>query len=256
MRIERIEKQDIYIKVLESIMNLVYASNHGDRLPSERELSERLGVARSTIREAIRSLAFMGVLDVKQGGGVFVNTLDDSSFAKMLEMGLLLRKSTVAELIEARRFVESQVAALAAERHTSEDRAKLAAIMSRMAASQGDTKRASELDLLFHLELANACHNTVMNYILKTLGALLREWIDQAFSNRELVITDIIAEHNAVMESVFARDSKKARELMEEHIESASERLFKVAGRDSVLQVRHFGMVEKTSRISISVKEE
>lgn len=256
MRIERIEKQDLYEEVLGSIMGLISASEHGDRLPSERELSERLGVSRSTIREAIRSLEFMGVLKVKHGGGVFVDSLGDSSFVRMLEMGILLQDSTVAELVETRLVIEVKVAGLAAMRYNQQNKARLLTIMSEMERLQEDNIKAQDLDLLFHMELANASHNTVMNYILKTLRTLLKVWIEKAFSHDELRISEIILEHNAIIESIFARDSRKARVLMERHLESASERLLKVVGKDSVLKLTQLTMEQSTSSKQDGSKKE
>lgn len=84
----------------------------------------------------------------------------------------------------------------------------------------------------------------------------MKVWMDKAFSHDGLRVSEIILEHNAIMESVFARDSSEARKLMESHLESASERLLKVVGKDSVLKLNQFVLQTHEVRPEVNGKNE
>src|SRR5882724_6941563 len=114
---------NIQFETTSRLAQLVASLEPGARLPTERELSEQLGVGRSTLREAIRSLAFIGAIHSRQGSGNYVSRPDERSTDRLISLGLMLNHVTVAEMIEARRSFEVDVVRMAAERHNERDRA-------------------------------------------------------------------------------------------------------------------------------------
>lgn len=231
--IERISRQDLSLEATSRLARFVAAAEPGSRLPTEKELCEQLGVGRSTLREAMRSLAFIGAVQSRQGSGTFVSTLEERAVDKLIGLGLMLQRSKVQEVIEVRRMLEVEAARLAAECYDEGDRGELEEVMRRMEASTGDPAEASRHDLEFHVRLARASHNSVLLHFLNGMRSLLEIWINRAV-NREPVVADIVREHNDVLRAVFQRHGERAAAAMFLHQTNAAERLFATVGRDRV----------------------
>lgn len=129
----------------------------GAKLPGETTLSSQLGVGRSTVREAIRQLAGRGVLQTRQGAGVFVTALDVSD-----DWDVVLRQADIAAVIEGRIAIETEAAALAAQRRTATDvRAMRRALAQRVAEGQS-TEEYVDADMVLHRTVVAAAHNVVL----------------------------------------------------------------------------------------------
>jgi GntR family transcriptional repressor for pyruvate dehydrogenase complex len=229
--IERISKQDLHTETTVRLARLVAAAEPGAKLPTERELCEMLGVGRSTIREAVRSLSFIGALYTRQGSGTYVKTPDEGSVEKLLGLALVLRRSTVEEIVAVRRILEAESARLAAVNHNSSDRQDLAAVMEEMGRTFSEPQKASRCDLQYHVLLARASHNGVLAYLINGMRSLLEIWMNKAV-NSQNVIEEIVLEHNRVLSAVFDRDPDLAAATMSGHLKKAAERLFAVLGKD------------------------
>ncbi|GAA2236439.1 FadR/GntR family transcriptional regulator [Streptomyces amakusaensis] len=147
----------------------------GSRIPTEPELVERLGVARNTVREAVRALAHNGLLDIRQGSGTYV--LATSELA-----GVMHRRFADASprhIAEVRSTLESSAARLAAERRTERDLRQLDTLLARReeAWATGETERFVAADATFHLAVMAASHNEVLGELYADLGDLLRDWL-------------------------------------------------------------------------------
>ncbi|MFI1012078.1 FadR/GntR family transcriptional regulator [Streptomyces sp. NPDC020965] len=147
----------------------------GTRIPTEPELVEQLGVARNTVREAVRALAHNGLLDIRQGSGTYV--LATSELA-----GVMHRRFSGAaplHVAEVRSTLESSAARLAALRRTDRDLRQLDTLLARRddAWSSGDAERFVAADLTFHLAVVAASHNDVLGELYADLGDLLRDWV-------------------------------------------------------------------------------
>ena len=229
--IDRIPRHDLHLETTGRLAQLIASSEPGSRLPTERELCELLGVGRSTLREAIRSLSFVGAVQTRQGAGTYVTTLNDQAIEKLIGLALMLQRATVREIIESRRALEVEAVRLACERHEPEDREQLEATMRSMADATTDPARASVYDLQYHVQLARASHNRVLVSLIDGMRTLLQIWMAKAV-NRPMVVEEIVREHNSVLESVFAGDAERAAFRMHSHLTNAAERLFSVVGRD------------------------
>ncbi len=229
--IKRIDKPDLHMEITARLAQLVAVSEPGSRFPTEHSLCERLGVGRSTVREAMRSLAFVGAVEPRQGSGTYVACGGNGVVEKLIGLGLMVQRSKVHEVVEARRVLEVEAVRLAAVRHGEAERQGLEAVMARMAAAIQDPPEASRHDVQYHVLLAAASHNSVLVHLINGMRVLLEIWINRAV-NRAEVTAQIVEEHNAVLEAVFRRDPDEAAGRMDSHLAKAAERLFTVIGQD------------------------
>lgn len=198
----------------------------GERMPSERQLAQAFGVGRSAMREAIKSLSLIGLVEVRHGDGTYLRRTDGSLLPQVIEWGLLLGEPRTRDLVEARQKIESIVAALAAERRSDEDLTELRRLLTRMrdqAEPGGDAAAFVEADVAFHLRLAEAARNTALRDVLAGVQALLRVWIGRviAAGNRDLSYR----EHVPIVEALERGDPAAAQAAMEAHMVSAAGRL-------------------------------
>ena len=183
----------------------------GTRLPGERELAEKLGVSRVTIREAEIALQAVGRLEIKTGSGVYVSEKRPSGTGE-------LPRASAFEVTEARLLVESESAALAAHHITDDAIEQLAGLIKQM--STGGEDAANEADELFHLTIAEASHNTALLHTVKSLWRMREEIPDVKATYEAVCVHDAASrteEHRAVFEALKARDSAAARAAMREH---------------------------------------
>lgn len=198
----------------------------GDRLPSEHELMAQLAVGRSSLREAIKTLRAMGVVDVVNGNGMFVGRGGASLGSRPLSWGLLMHGSGAHELIDARRLIESELAALAAQ-HASEEEI---AIVGQLATAPPptDPESRSETAIDFHLAVAHAAHNVVLGYFLEGLQHVLRDWISSTYEAHPEDTVAVPDEHVPIFHAIQARDAVGARAAMATHLDAAGARLLRL----------------------------
>ncbi len=193
----------------------------GDRLPSERQLSDQLGMSRSSLREAIRGLEAMGFVDVRHGQGVFVRERDaddggDASFANWSAE----HRYSIGELVAFRLLVEPELAALAAENADGPFIADLEAIMAAMeeAAARGDLAVLVQLDTAFHDAITGHAGNQLYRDLLGYVGHLSIDSrrISLGVSGRAPRVVD---RHNLIVQAIRAGDADRAWAAMREHLE-------------------------------------
>ena len=200
------------------------AMRPGDKLPSERELMVRLGVGRSSLREAIKTLSAIGIVDVQIGDGMYVGSGQTAVLTKPLSWGLLIGEHNIREVIEARRAVETELCALAATRATDEELAAISAHYAAMLASGDDAEAFTRADQEFHLAIASAARNGVLYHVLDMLRHVVRVWIFKTYS--EFPDRDAgFDEHAAIEAALRNRDPLAARLAMGAHVDGAGSRL-------------------------------
>lgn len=203
----------LFQSVAEQIAQLIEegAFPPGTRLPGERELAERLGVSRVTIREAEIALQAVGRLEIKTGSGVYVSEAQPAAHAP-------LPKASAFEVTEARLLVESEAAALAAHNITEEGVARLEELIEQM--RTGDHDAANEADALFHQTIAEASNNAALVHTIRTLWRMREDLPDVKATYEAVCVDDAesrTAEHRAVFEALRDRDAAAARAAMREH---------------------------------------
>lgn len=225
-----IPRANLTEEIVKRIINIIteLGMKPGDKLPTERELVATFRVGRSSIREAIKILSAIGVVRIVAGAGMFVGNGNLSLLAKPLSLGFLRGGRGTAELIEARRLLEVELAGLAAERASTEEVASMKDGLAEMHAHQEDIERYTESDIRFHLAVARGAHNEVLLDLLETLQHIIRNWIFKSIEEVEGMPSSI-HEHVPIYDAISAHDSVRARAAMNEHLEKAGWRLQRTA---------------------------
>jgi GntR family transcriptional regulator, transcriptional repressor for pyruvate dehydrogenase complex len=195
----------------------------GARMPSERALAEAFGVGRSAMREALKALSLIGLIEVRQGDGTYLRKADSALLPELIEWGLLLGEPRTMDLVEARQEIEVVIAGLAAKRRSEADLAELRALLDRMRDAQ-TPQVFVETDVLFHLRLADAAGNSALRDIHSSVQALLRTWIARVVEASGVTGPSYL-EHVPLLEAVEAGDVAGAQAAMAAHMSSAAERL-------------------------------
>ncbi len=196
----------------------------GEKIPSERKLAEALGVGRSVVREALKSLTLLGLVDVRQGDGTYLRRADSEILPRSIEWGLLLGQKRTLDLVEARRYLEVVVAGLAAERRDDGDLEALRGYLREMEASAGDPDEFVAADVAFHLTVARASRNETLDRIMSSVRSLLHVWISRVMHSSGS-FQPSVDEHAAVLAALEVGDADAARAAMQAHMDSAYERL-------------------------------
>jgi GntR family transcriptional repressor for pyruvate dehydrogenase complex len=208
-------------EVVERLVRLILDQGlrPGDRLPSERQLMAQFGVGRSSLREAMKALSVLGVVDVSVGSGAFVADGVASVLTKPLAWALLMGDKDARDLAEARQAIEGELAALAAERATDEELAAIGERLALMRATLDDAEAFTRYDLEFHLAIARAAHSEVLYRVVQILRHLLHDWFLEVYSRVEDK-RSFLAHHAPIYEAIRARDAASARRAMIEHLDN------------------------------------
>ncbi len=229
-QLQPIERSSVSDAIVEQIISLISRSllKSGDRLPSERELCKRFGVGRTSVREALRSLTTMGIVDGRVGEGTFVAD-NRQHLGRTLQWGMLLDGNDVENLVETRLMLESNTAFWAATRAREEDLAAIATHLQGMEESVLDSELFLSCDLRFHLEIASATQNPILQRLVSTTRGYLQEWIKGSLKTSSGNAVDrarlSVEEHRAILMALVAREAEVAREAMAAHILSSSKDL-------------------------------
>lgn len=190
----------------------------GDRLPREADLAERLGLSRNSLREAVRALSLIHVLDVRQGDGTYVTSLDPGLL--MDAMGFVVdfhRDDTVLQFLEVRRLLEPAATAMAAVNMEQDEIDGLAALLD----SLGDDPTVEELvanDLEFHTRIAAGSGNQVLCSFVESLSGRTQRARTWRGLTQESAVERTIAEHRAIQQALAGRQPDVARAWATVHI--------------------------------------
>jgi len=191
----------------------------GDRLPPERDLAKLLGVSRPTLRAGIRSLTTVGILQSKQGAGTFVAEAEESPTLDTSALRLLsaLHGFTSDEMFEARLALEMSIAALAAERATSEQMAQLAEEIAGMYASVERPEQYLVHDMQFHQTVAAASGNRILTALMNMVASILFEYRSKTVK-RATDLKDSAEQHHNIYRAIREHDQEAARQAMRIHL--------------------------------------
>jgi GntR family transcriptional regulator, transcriptional repressor for pyruvate dehydrogenase complex len=194
--------------------------NAGDRLPSERELGEQFGVSRTVIREAVRSLAAKGIIEVQSGSGLRVSAVGPAAVRE--SMSLFLRAGTLdfEKVHEVRALLEVHIAGVAAERATEPDVDQLRQVHERMRAETDDVEAAARDDLEFHRLIAGATQNDLYLLLMDSIGSALIDIRRDNLASGSAPAT--LEQHEDILRSIASHDPPGARSAMQRHLEGVA----------------------------------
>jgi|SRR5689334_2234468 GntR family transcriptional repressor for pyruvate dehydrogenase complex len=221
---ETVRKVRRYEQVAEQIRRLIGsgALKPGDLLPPERELAEKLGVGRSSVRDAVRTLEVMGILEPRQGHGTVVRDLSADALVVPLASVLQHKRVLVADLLDVRRMIEPHLAARAATNATEDEVRYMAAVLERHEAKLARGEEAVDEDSEFHYAIAMAARNAVVLRVLDVLMDLLRE-----SRSRSLQVPGrpkrSFDGHRRILRAIQRRDAGAAEAAVHKHLQEIEE---------------------------------
>ena len=200
----------------------------GERLPAERELAERLGVSRPSLREALAELQDKGLLSARAGAGIFVADVLGNAFSDALIRLFADHDEAVFDYVAFRRDLEGLAAERAARLASDTDLMVVGEIFAKMEAAhdKDDAEQEARLDAEFHMAIIEASHNVVMLHMMRSMFQLLREGV---FYNRQIMFRQsatrgsLLDQHRAINTALQARDPSGARAAVEAHLRFVSQ---------------------------------
>lgn len=192
------------------------------KLPGERELAVRLGVSRPLVREAMRALSERGLIEVSPGRGAFTRLPDTTDLAKPLDSLFRRRQVTARQLVEARLMLECEAASLAAERVEDDELRMMRALLERLDGSVAPLDRAGA-DITFHTLVVRAAHNPVIEAMFASITPLTYELMVRSHTDQH-VAEEGSPMHHGVLEALGRHDSRRARQMMSNHLSLALDR--------------------------------
>lgn len=228
--LEPSRRQPLYERVVQRLEALIRAEDlqPGDRLIAERELAGRLGVSRTSVRQALTALRVRGVVEVRHGDGIYLLRQADDLLGTLAE-GLIESHSHLPAINEAREAIEPYAARLAARRRTDADVAALRDALAHMREEIAGGEAGAVGDERFHAAVMGAAHNEVLTTLYEQLAAGLAT-SSQASLAREGQPARSLADHDAVLRAIEAGDEERAELTMRLHVRQFSD--LEMAPRD------------------------
>ncbi len=225
INVEPIKTKKVYRVIIEQILQMICSGELevGQRLPPERELAEMFQVSRPSVREAMRVMEVMGLLDRRPGGGSVVTDLNIGELLNMLSPVFLKRGGFAIELVELRYLLETRAAELAAEQITPDKAESLRSCIARMAGAgrEGDSEAEARADIEFHETIFAISDNYVLQQAARFVTSLLensvrfgrRVILEGGYENQKL-----LEQHRRILDGIAAGKPAEARAAMETHM--------------------------------------
>lgn len=208
---------DIYAQLVAHLINGIWSE--GQRIPPERELGVQLGVGRTSLREALKALEIMGMIETRLGDGTYVCNRSEFLSRPLLWAIMGSDSSDASELIEARRFIEAELVTLASSRATPGDMKVIGDYMDEMELHLGDPVAFQEADINFHLAVAKAAHNRILQNALHLIRNLMQQWIGRALTGQG-VPEAALEQHKQIFLAIAKRNPERARAAMCAHLDA------------------------------------
>ncbi|MFB9150801.1 FCD domain-containing protein [Roseovarius ramblicola] len=225
MPFEKVTPEKLSTAVTRQIEKLILRGilRPGERLPAERELAEKLGVSRPSLREAVADLQQKGLLTARAGAGIYVADVLGSAFSPALIRLFAEHDEAVFDYIGFRRDLEGLAACRAARLASDTDLQVIQTVMDKMEAAHKKTNPADEarLDAEFHMAIIEASHNVVMLHMMRSMFQLLREGV---FYNRQVMFRQrttrgaLLDQHRVINAAIQARDPDAAHAAVDAHL--------------------------------------
>jgi len=219
LKFQKIQRQTITETIIDQIKERILQGDlqPGQQLPSERVLAETFSVGRTSVREAIRALQHMGILEVHCGEGTFL-TKNLSLLSDHFKTSYIIRQYSVMELVEARKIIEGETVHLATKRSSKEEKDALKEIFETAIRVKNDVKAFLKADFGFHKKIAEMSHNSVLEEFFTAMRELTLE------ENLEVIkkpgqIDKAISFHEDILHCILLCDADAARKVMLDHLE-------------------------------------
>ena len=189
----------------------------GDRLPPERELAEKFVVSRTSVREALRALESLGLIEIRAGEGTFVRQVSVDALVGPLALMMTSQREAIGELFEARRVLEPAIAALAASRATPDEVQDMERILESQAREVAAGRTGIAEDAAFHTAIGAAAHNRAITRIVHAIMDLLTQSREESL-NTPGRPTRSHQDHRRILQAIAKRNPSAARQAMADHL--------------------------------------
>jgi GntR family transcriptional repressor for pyruvate dehydrogenase complex len=222
---EQFKRSNISDLAMSSLLDLIRRRvlKPGDRLPSQRDLVNRMGVSQTAVREALRSLASIGVIEVHPGRGAFVSSISPDMLVRPESFFFLLQRESLLQAIEVRRILEVEAIALASERATDEDLADLKAALDRIETGLRSDEKPFQQSPYFHVAIAKATHNMILANMVESFAKLMMEGAQVIAANAPDSKEKEYSSHALLFDAILKKDPENARNCMREHLALAKD---------------------------------
>ena len=213
------EHKDLHNDIIAKIRDLINNKNlePGDKLPSERMLSERFNVSRGNVRESIQKLEFYGILKSKPQSGTFVADIGQVAMNGMMDDILGLEDPDFKSLVETRILLELKTVRLAAQRRTDADLVKMEAALDAYKEKVLNNEDAVQEDLLFHLAIAQACRNSTINRMMLIITpGIINNFEKYHVCDKDQSLKGI-KEHQDIFDAIKRQNTQEAKQMMKVH---------------------------------------
>src|SRR5512133_1696665 len=235
MDLTPIKTKRLYEEIVEQIKQLIADGKlkPGDKLLAERDLADRFQVSRASVREAIRTLEMLGIIDIRPGEGTFVRGTETDDIIRPLAMFLAVERNSLLDMFEMRRIFETATASLAAQRATFEELDQIESMLANMRErlNLNDSEKGEEFDAAFDYAVAEATHNSLLIKLFKTVS---EEFAKASSVARRQLYHDnvqnpqrIIDQHSEILLAIRSGSAQKASEAMLAHLSFAEGELRK-----------------------------
>jgi GntR family transcriptional regulator, transcriptional repressor for pyruvate dehydrogenase complex len=221
MELSPIKSTRIYQEIVRQVKGMIAEGRlkSGDQLPPERDLAEKFVVSRTSVREALRALESLGLVEIRPGEGTFVREVSIETLIEPLALIMVSQREAIGELFEARRLLEPTIAALAAVRATPEEIHEMERILEQQAKEIATGKTGLAEDAAFHAAIGAAAHNRAITRIAHAVMDLLTQSREESLNtpgrpNRSH------EDHRRIVAAIAARDDAGARRAMLDHLEA------------------------------------
>jgi DNA-binding FadR family transcriptional regulator len=223
---ETLSKDRLYKGIVDQIIHSILSGKirTGDQLPPEPELAQQFGVSRTVVREAIKALSLVGLVDVSPGRGTFVTQPPIETIASSLQLMFKLENHSFDDLLFARHILEVPIARLAAENAKPENAKALEANLRGMEGSLNNPEAFIKYDTSFHAELARATQNAVLGILVQPVMMMLLA-TRQALVRVPDMAERALAFHKRIYQAVLNKDSDTAEKSMRDHLTQVAEDL-------------------------------
>ncbi len=234
-KLQKVTRTSLSEDIVQQILALLSTGDlkPGQRLPSERELCKYFGVGRSSLREAVRCLVMIGILEVSTGNGTFMAINAERFIGKIFEWRMLTQRHNMENLMEVRLALECAAAARAAVCVTEAQLKQLELVVEKMQRTIGQPKRFIKLDLEYHVLLAEASNNDLLFDLLYMIRSQLSTAM-LTFVTMPGGDSLACKHHAALLKALQARDAMEARSIMQTHLACSLDRYRKA--QDQVAQ--------------------
>ena len=214
-----IKSTRIYEEIVRQVKQLIAEGRlkSGDRLPPERELAEKFVVSRTSVREALRALESLGLIEIRPGEGTFVRQVPLDALVGPLALVMTSQREAIGELFEARRVLEPAIAALAAGRATPEEIHEMERILEDQAREIAAGKTGLAQDAAFHAAIGTAAHNRAITRIAHAVMDLLTQSREESL-NTPGRPTRSHQDHRRILQAIARRNATAARQAMLDHL--------------------------------------